>query len=107
MAFNCIAASRVDRGYLREVSPRTRVFALVTLAALAASGVVVIGVLAFIGYGLYVHMNNAPPGATPDYIKKQMLPEIAPATGSAVTAQLCTNSAANEASSRITALLSR
>jgi predicted Zn-dependent protease len=46
MAFNCIAALRVTAAIFARVPPRTRVFALVTLAALAASGVVVIGVLA-------------------------------------------------------------
>jgi tetratricopeptide (TPR) repeat protein len=46
MAFNCIASPLFDRGYLRGVSPRTRVFSLVVLAAAVASGVVVISVLA-------------------------------------------------------------
>jgi tetratricopeptide (TPR) repeat protein len=46
MAFNCIASPAFDRGYLRGVSPRARVFSLVVLAAGVASGIVVIGVLA-------------------------------------------------------------
>ena len=48
-AFNCIAGtwgSREDDGYRRRMSPRGRVFFFVTLAAVVASGVVVLGVVA-------------------------------------------------------------
>ena len=53
MAFDCIAGAASGRergGYRRGVSSRSRVFSLVTLAAVVASGVVVVGVLATRGH---------------------------------------------------------
>src|ERR1044072_5138817 len=53
MAFDCIARDASGRergGYRCRVSSRSRVFSLVTLAAVVASGVVVVGVLATRGH---------------------------------------------------------
>ena len=53
MAFDCIAGTASGRergGYRRGVSSRSRVFSFVTFAAVVASGVVVVGVLATRGH---------------------------------------------------------
>src|SRR6476661_985862 len=53
MAFDCIARTASGRkrgGYRRGVSSRSRVFSFVTFAAVVASGVVVVGVLATRGH---------------------------------------------------------
>jgi tetratricopeptide (TPR) repeat protein len=53
MAFDCIAGAASGRepdGYRRRMSSRSRVFSLVTLAAVVASGIVVVGVLATRGH---------------------------------------------------------